>query len=82
MFKILHHRSKCIACGACAVLCQDFFEMSGEDGLSDLTGAKYGQDKAEGKLEVKAPGCLQEAANACPVQAIEVVDVEGTKASK
>jgi len=79
MFKILHHRSKCIACGACAVLCADFFEMSGEDGLSDLNGAKYSQDKAEGELKVKTPGCLQEAANACPVQAIEVVNYEELK---
>ena len=73
MFKILHHRSKCIACGACAVICQDFFEMSGEDGLSDLNGAKYNQGKTEGELEVKAIGCCQEAANACPAHAIEIV---------
>lgn len=72
MPKILHHRQKCIACGACAAVCPKFFEMSEKDGLSDLKKAKYDAQKKQGKLAVSEVGCAQDAQNSCPVQAIEI----------
>jgi ferredoxin len=49
---------ECIACGACVAQC-DNFEMAG--------------DKAKPKKkEIDDIGCNQEAADACPVQAIKV----------
>lgn len=72
MPKILHHRQKCIACGACAAICPKFFLMSAKDGLSDLKKAKYDKQKKEGELKVADAGCVSEAQTSCPVQAIEV----------
>ncbi len=47
----------CIGCGACVSICADGFEM-GDDG----------------KSHVKNPdaSCVKDAADACPVQAIEL----------
>jgi len=46
---------KCIGCGACASVCSDGFEL-----------------KDDGKAHVKDPkaGCINEAVEACPVDAI------------
>lgn len=71
MAKILHHRAKCIGCGACAAVCDKFFKMA-EDGLSDLIGGQYDKDKKEGELAVQDSDCAKEAVAGCPVQAIEV----------
>jgi len=46
---------KCIGCGACASICPQGFEMKG-DGKSHVKSAK-------------AP-CIQDAVDACPVEAI------------
>ncbi len=49
------NKEKCIGCGACASICPKVFEMK------------------EGKAQIKSqetPSCVDEAINACPVQAI------------
>jgi len=74
MSKIIHYRTKCIACGACAVICPDFFEMSAEDNLSVLKGAKYNLEKTQGELEAETLGCIESASQACPVAIIEIKD--------
>lgn len=71
MPKILHHRQKCIGCGACAAMCAKFFKMN-KDGLSDLIGGQYDTGKKEGSLETTDTACALETVAACPVQAIEV----------
>ena len=68
--KIIHEKSKCIGCGACANICPDYFEME-EDGKSTLKG---GQDKGEEtyELEIEEGRCAKDAADSCPVQCIHI----------
>lgn len=66
--KITIEKPKCIGCGACVSLCPKYFEM-GEDEKSHLKGSK---SEERNGLEVKEIGCIQEAADACPVQCIHV----------
>lgn len=60
-FKIEVEHEKCISCGACATICQDFFELKGSENKS------YAK-----KEETDDLGCAQEAADACPVQVIKI----------
>jgi len=71
MAKITHEREKCIGCGSCAALCPKYWEMA-EDGKSKLLNSN---PKEEGifELEVENIECNQEAADACPVQIIHIV---------
>lgn len=71
MPKIIQEREKCIGCGSCVALCPKFFEMA-DDGKAKLSGA---EKNAEGndELEVEKIGCIQEAADACPVQIIHII---------
>ncbi|MBW2992444.1 ferredoxin [Candidatus Woesearchaeota archaeon] len=69
-YKIIQERDKCIGCGACANVC-DNWEMK-EDGKSTPK-----------KTELDDIGCNRDAADACPVQCIkieeEITDDEETK---
>jgi len=56
-FKVTVDQDKCVSCGACAAVC-DNFEM---------------EDKAKVKQEIVDDiGCNQEAADACPEKCITV----------
>lgn len=70
--KVIQEREKCIGCGSCAALCPKYWEMA-EDGKSSL---KNSVTNAEGnyELEVEAAECNKEAADACPVQIIHIVE--------
>jgi ferredoxin len=68
--KIIQERQKCIGCGSCAVVCENFFSISDRDGLADLKGAKQQHEFFE--LEVEDAGCAVEAADICPVQIIKI----------
>ena len=73
--KIIHDRSVCIGCGACAAVCPDFWEM-GDDGKSNLKEAK-----AEGTnfiLELPEKKCNMNAAQSCPVTCIHIEE-DGNK---
>ncbi|RLJ03693.1 MAG: ferredoxin [Candidatus Aenigmatarchaeota archaeon] len=59
MFKIIHNREKCIGCGACASIC-DNWEID-----------ENGKAKPK-KTEVEEVGCNKEAADVCPVQCIKI----------
>jgi ferredoxin len=59
MVKIEIDKEKCIGCGACASAC-DNFEL------------REGKAHAK-KAEVDEIGCNQEAADACPVEAIKII---------
>jgi len=75
MAKIIHEQWKCIGCGACAAACSEFWEM-GDDNKSKLKGANY-KDTNEGKLgelTTDNPGCNKDAASACPVNCIHVIE--------
>ena len=69
--KITLDKSKCIGCGSCVSLCPKFFELE-KDGKSHLKGAKLDQTKQKEELEVEELGCLKEAAEICPVEAIQI----------
>lgn len=61
-YKIGVDKEKCIGCGACAAQC-DNFELDG--------------DKAKEKeSEVDDIGCNQDAADACPVEAIKITKLK------
>jgi len=70
--KIIHQRKKCIGCGSCAALCPKYWELA-EDGLAKLKGGKTNPKTGDDELEIKKVECNQEAAEACPVQIIEIV---------
>jgi ferredoxin len=67
--KIVQERKKCIGCGSCAAVCPKFFDMA-EDGLADLKNAKKNGENFE--LETPDAGCINEAADICPVQIIKI----------
>ncbi|MDP3052928.1 MAG: ferredoxin [bacterium] len=69
--KIIQERKKCIGCGACAVVCSNYWEMA-EDGLAKLKGGKTDSKTGNDELEIKTADCNQEAADACPVQIIKI----------
>ena len=67
--KIIHDRSTCIGCGACAAVCPDFWEMAG-DGKSNLKGAKG--KSGSFVLELPDKKCNLNAAQSCPVSCIHL----------
>jgi len=69
--KIVLDREKCIGCGNCAVICPAFFEMA-EDGKTKLKGKVIKAKKNIEELLIASLECAQEAADACPSQAIRV----------
>ncbi|MAG60499.1 ferredoxin [archaeon] len=70
-FKVVHEREGCIACGACAAISPDFWEMD-EEGLSTLKGAKKVDNHFELEITEEQKATNQEAAEVCPVQIIHV----------
>lgn len=69
--KIILDRDKCIGCGACTALCPKYFEME-EDGKSSLKGAKTKPKTQIEELTIKKLDCSQDAADICPVKAINI----------
>ena len=61
MFKIEQERDKCIGCGSCAAIC-DNWEMQKDNKSSPK------------ETELEEIGCNQEAARACPVQCIHITE--------
>ncbi len=61
--KITIDQEKCIGCGSCSAICPDVFDLS-EDNKAILKkdGSNQGQANED---------CVKEAAEVCPVQAIE-----------
>jgi len=67
--KITLDKEKCIGCGSCVAICDDFFEM-GQESKAHLKGAEPGEKREE--VTVEEIGCAQEAADICAVQAIGI----------
>ncbi len=77
--KVIHERPKCIACGSCAAVAPEHWEMNANDGLADLKNCSM-----EGENEVKEADENEavkhrEAAEVCPVQIIRVEKLNGKK---
>jgi len=68
MKKIKLDPSKCVGCGFCANACPKFFEL--RNGKSHIIGSKMEDGKEI--LEVDDLDCAEEAANICPMKAIEI----------
>ncbi len=57
-YKVSVDQEKCIGCGACVAVCGDVFEIK--------------DTKAQAKQSETDKDCAKEAADACPVDAINV----------
>jgi ferredoxin len=74
MRKVMLDREHCIGCSACVGVCPKFWEM-GSDGKTTLKNSKR-NDGGWYELEVKDADvdCNRQAAQACPVDVIRVVE--------
>ncbi len=72
--KVVVDRDACIACGVCASTCPDVFEMSPDDGKSQIVQAfRTAPDSlGEGVVPPEKGDCVKQAASSCPVNAIKV----------
>ncbi len=71
-------RDNCISDMVCVSICPDVFEMNPEDNKSQIV-EKYRVDPnnlAVGIVPEDLKSCVEDAANACPVQIIHVEPVE------
>lgn len=67
--KIILEKSKCIGCGTCVALCEQFFEIT-EEGQAHLKESQTREENEE--LEVEDVGCAKDTEKACPVQCIHI----------
>lgn len=78
-FRVKLDKNACQGFGACVELCPQFFQLSDVDGKSSVEGAKKvtKEDKVVvEELELDNLECINEAAEACPFNAIHIVNVE------
>jgi ferredoxin len=61
--KIILEREKCIGCGSCQTVCQQYWKLA-DDGKIEYLGPK--------ELTEQGIGCNREAADVCPVQCIRI----------
>jgi ferredoxin len=78
-FKVEIDKNMCQGFGACVELCSQFFQLSDIDGKTTIKNAK--KVKKENKvvaetLELDELECVREAAEACPFNAIHIVNLE------
>lgn len=71
MFKIFHHRNRCIGCNACVEIAHQRWRMSKKDGKAVLLGAKEKKGIHHMELEDDELESNQLAAKACPVNIIK-----------
>lgn len=76
-FKIEHDRPVCIACGACAAVDPEHWEMNTSDGKSDIKGCDHSGEKQY--LDVNDTQGNKDAADSCPVNCIHIYDERGNK---
>jgi ferredoxin len=72
-FRVEIDHTKCQGFGACVELCSQF-DLSDEDGKSHVEGAKKA---ANGEIvELDKLSCHKQAAEACPFNAIYIINLE------
>jgi ferredoxin len=73
MPKVTIDRESCISCASCWTECPSFFEESPVDSFS-MIKEKFRKEKSIniGDAPEDLAGCVQEAADLCPVQIIRV----------
>jgi len=79
-YRIRHDRPNCIGCSACASIAPKFWEMSDLDGKSDIIEAKMDEDGWE-ELAISEENfqCNLDAAEACPVNVIHLIQIGDNK---
>ena len=78
-FRVEIDKNVCQGFGACVELCPQFFQLSDVDGKSTIKGAKKVMKENEvvvETLELDNLGCVREAAEACPFNAIHIINLE------
>ena len=78
-FRVELDKNACQGFGACVEVCPPFFQLSNVDGKSSIEGAKRIMKENEvvlETLELQKLECVVEAAEACPFNAIHIVNVE------
>lgn len=64
-------RANCTSCGTCWSTCPEFFEENPDDHLSQVMKPfRLNGDPGRGEAPENLEGCVQEAADLCPVQVI------------
>ncbi len=85
MTKIIQKHEECIGCGTCVALCPKFWEMPARnasrseaggvgDGKAYPKGGKKNPGTGDYELEIGKVECNKDAADACPVQIIAIMD--------
>ncbi len=72
-FRVEIDHNVCQGFGACVELCSKF-ELSDEDGKSHFVGAKKGSNGEA--VELEELECHKQAAEACPFNAIHIINLE------
>ena len=78
-FRVELDRVACQGFGACVELCPSFFQLSEVDEKSTLQGAKEIKEKDKvvtHMLELNDLSCTRAAADACPYNAIHIINTE------
>ncbi|MGD8566385.1 MAG: ferredoxin [Candidatus Bathyarchaeota archaeon] len=78
-FKVEISKDACQGFGACVELCSQFFQLSDKDGKSSFLSKRLGQAEREATVEDLEPddlACIQKAVEACPFNAIHVMNLE------
>lgn len=75
-YRIRHDRPNCIGCSACASIAPAFWEMSPMDGQSDIIGSNKTPEGWE-ELDISEADfqCNMDAAEACPVNVIHLIQI-------
>ena len=72
MSKIILEREKCIGCGSCNVVCPKYFELA-DDGKAHIKDSVKDEKTNKEELEVVKIECAESAAEACPVECIQII---------
>ncbi len=78
-FRVEIDKNACQGFGACVELCPQFFQLSDVYGKSTMEGAKkvVKEDEVVAEtLELDKLECVREAAEACPFNAIHILNLE------
>jgi len=78
-FRVEIDKNACQGFGACVELCPQFFQLSDADGKSSMEEAKEVMKENEVVaeiLELDELECVREAAEACPFNAMHIVNLE------
>ncbi len=73
MPKVTIDRESCISCASCWTECPSFFEENPDDSFS-MVREEFRKEKSisAGEAPEGLAGCVQEAADLCPVQIIRI----------